>query len=283
MDPQQSTSNPAGNSTENEHHEVGSPGEQLAPMSQGAPQSAPLQEEVTQGPFQSSFLASPRPSQGPVPPLARPTSSNTFADAEKSEVEAMPTISYRGIQGDVPVDARVGRHATLRPVTSERVYTGLSAARRSTIDYLVPVEQQQSVAQRIEPTLKHARDENSKLNLKAKSAKWSINIASGLQVFFGALTTGVAAMRLDGKQLGIATTVLGIMTTLVGAFLTKVRAEGEPEQSMIQAHDLNLFVRRCEVFQTDHGHEFGDRFTDDIKQYREELETILRRKGSDEP
>ena len=221
MDPQQSTSNPAGNSTENEHHEVGSPGEQLAPMSQGAPQSAPLQEEVTQGPFQSSFLASPRPSQGPVPPLARPTSSNTFADAEKSEVEAMPTISYRGIQGDVPVDARVGRHATLRPVTGERVYTGLSAARRSTIDYLVPVEQQvsffnryrsiivggyliltaqQSVAQRIEPTLKHARDENSKLNLKAKSAKWSINIASGLQVFFGALTTGVAAMRLDGKQ-----------------------------------------------------------------------------------
>ena len=71
------------------------------------------------------------------------------------------------------------------------------------------------------------------------------------------------------------------MTTLVGAFLTKVRAEGEPEQSMIQAHDLNLFVRRCEVFQTDHGHEFGDRFTDDIKQYREELETILRRKGSE--
>ena len=146
MDPQQSTSNPAGNSTENEHHEVGSPDEQLAPMSQGAPQSAPLQEEVTQGPFrqQSPLLESPQPLQGPIPPLARPTSSNTFAYAEKPEVEAIPTISYRGIQGDVPVDARVGRHATLRPVTGERVYTGLSAARRSTIDYLVPVEQQVS-------------------------------------------------------------------------------------------------------------------------------------------
>jgi hypothetical protein len=67
----------------------------------------------------------------------------------------------------------------------------------------------------------------------------------------------------------------------VGAFLTKVRAAGEPEQSMIQAHDLNLFVRKCEAFQADHGHEVGGRSLDDVKQYREELETILRRKGSE--
>lgn len=71
------------------------------------------------------------------------------------------------------------------------------------------------------------------------------------------------------------------MATLVGAFLTKVRAAGEPEQSMIQAHDLNLFVRKCETFQADHGHEVGGTFIDDVKQYREELETILRRKGSE--
>jgi len=97
-------------------------------------------------------------------------------------------------------------------------------------------------------------------------------------------------------QLGIATTVLGengshrihfrrsnnlfqgILTTLAGAFLTKVRAGGEPETSTIQAHDLNQFVRKCEAFQIDHGHEVGDRHNDEIKQYRDDLELILRQK-----
>ncbi len=70
----------------------------------------------------------------------------------------------------------------------------------------------------------------------------------------------------------------GILTTLAGAFLTKVRAGGEPETSTIQAHDLNQFVRKCEAFQIDHGHEVGDRHNDEIKQYRDDLELILRQK-----
>lgn len=148
MDPQQPTSNPAETSTENEHREAGYSSEQPAPLSQRAPQSAPLQEETTQGPFrqQSPFSEFSRPLQGPVPLIARPTSSNTFSYGEKPEVEAMPGSGlHKGALGDVPVDARVSRHATLRaPMTGERVYTGLNAARRSTIDYLVPVEPQVS-------------------------------------------------------------------------------------------------------------------------------------------
>lgn len=100
-------------------------------------------------------------------------------------------------------------------------------------------------------------------------------------------------------QLGIATTILGenrshrvrfwqsdspfsgILATLTGAFLTKVRAGGEPETSSIQAHDLNQFVRKCEAFQVDYGHEVGVRHNDEIKQYRDDLELILRQKQTE--
>lgn len=147
MDPQQPTSNPAETSTENEQREAGYSSEPPAPLSQGAPQSPPLQEETTQGPFrqQSPLSEFSRPLQGPVPLTARPTSSHIFGYGEKPDrdIEAIPASGLH--RGDVPVDARVSRHATLRaPMTGERVYTGLNAARRSTIDYLVPVEHQVS-------------------------------------------------------------------------------------------------------------------------------------------
>jgi len=279
MDSRPTTGDPVETSEEREHHEAGPSSEQPAPMSQGAPQSAPLPEEAGQGPYQQPLHLGPsRPLQVPAP-TARHALNLTFGHAEKPEIEAASS-TYRGDPVEVPPDGRVSRYATMRKPVSG-VYTGQSAARRSTIDYLVPVEQQ-TVSQRLEATLKHARSEREKFNLRANGAKWSINVASGVQVFLGALTTGLAAMRLDGKQLGIATTVLGILTTLAGAFLTKVRAGGEPETSTIQAHDLNQFVRKCEAFQIDHGHEVGDRHNDEIKQYRDDLELILRQKQIDE-
>ena len=47
------------------------------------------------------------------------------------------------------------------------------------------------------------------------------------------------------------------MSTLAGAFLTKVRAEQEPEQSIRTADRLNIFIRKCEDFIIDHGEEDG--------------------------
>ena len=148
MDSRPTTGDPVETSEEREHHEAGASSEQPASMSQGAPQSAPFPEEAGQGPSQQSPYSGPsRPLQAPGP-SARHASNLIFGQAEKPEIEAIPVSSpYRGGDpGEVPLDARVGRHATMRkPVSGAgRVYAGQSAARRSTIDYLVPVEQQAS-------------------------------------------------------------------------------------------------------------------------------------------
>src|SRR6266550_7351498 len=133
MDSRPTTGDLVETSEEREHHEAGTSSEQPAPMSQGAPQSTPSPEEVGQGPYQL-HSGPPRPLQVPAP-TARHSSNIAFGHAEKPEIEAVPASStYRGDPGEVPPDVRVSRYATMRKPVSG-VYTGQSAARRSTIDY----------------------------------------------------------------------------------------------------------------------------------------------------
>lgn len=59
--------------------------------------------------------------------------------------------------------------------------------------------------------------------------------------------------------------------------MAKVRADGEPEQSLLLAHDLDLFIRKCEDFDTDCGHEDGNKFDDKIHELRNEFDQIMRK------
>ncbi|KAF8635065.1 hypothetical protein AX15_000557 [Amanita polypyramis BW_CC] len=187
-------------------------------------------------------------------------------------------------RGEVPfsVEPRVSRYPTQRTAGSERVYnksrTG-DPARRSTIDWVVPVEerpvQRRTVEERLRPTIKHALRQGNKLKRKARITKWVINVIVGIQVLLGGLTTGIAAARLDGKQLGIATAILGILTTLSSSFLARLRSVEEPETSIVRAHEIDSFMRRCEAFCLDSGHETGERINEQVENFRHQFESLL--------
>ena len=51
--------------------------------------------------------------------------------------------------------------------------------------------------------MEHAIKERDKLKMKARTAKWSINVAAGLQIFLGSLTTGLSAIRLNGQKVRV--------------------------------------------------------------------------------
>lgn len=151
--------------------------------------------------------------------------------------------------------------------------------RSTTLDWVVPVEERSvirhTVEERIAPTFEHAVRERDKLKMRARTAKWSINIAAALQIFLGSMTTGLSAIGLDGKHFGVATTVLGILATLTGAFLARVRATDEPETSLIRAHDLDSFIRDCEAFRLDCGLDTGDRYDQRVEEFRRRFEMLL--------
>ncbi|KIL64051.1 hypothetical protein M378DRAFT_11783 [Amanita muscaria Koide BX008] len=163
--------------------------------------------------------------------------------------------------------------STLRP------RTGDSMMRSTTLDWVVPIEERSvirhTVEERIAPTLEHAIRERDKLKMRARTAKWSINIAAAMQIFLGSMTTGLSAIGLDGKHFGVATTVLGILATLTGAFLARVRATDEPETSLIRAHDLDSFIRDCEAFRLDCGLDTGDRYDQRVEEFRRRFEMLL--------
>ncbi|KAG6839999.1 hypothetical protein H0H93_004852, partial [Arthromyces matolae] len=84
-------------------------------------------------------------------------------------------------------------------------FEATSPGPRSGIDYIVPVDEKTSrektVGERLEPTLLTAISEKDKYVLKAKMTGYALNIAIGLQVLLGALTTGLASVSAStGSQ-----------------------------------------------------------------------------------
>ena len=67
--------------------------------------------------------------------------------------------------------------------------------------------------------------------------------------------------------------ILGILSTLAGAYLGHIRASDEPETSLLRAHELESFVRKCEHFILDFGCDASDKPM--IKELREHFETIM--------
>ncbi len=136
-------------------------------------------------------------------------------------------------------------------------------------------------------------------------------VGSGLQVLLGALTTGLSAAT-SGKQvrfhliryellelnalllldldrhinhrwehnpyssLRAALTLLaGGISTMVASYLARARGSNEPELSITRVKDLEQFIRKCEAFQMDHGHDTGHAFDSQLETFRRQYEELL--------
>ncbi|KAG9312529.1 hypothetical protein JVU11DRAFT_6924 [Chiua virens] len=105
-----------------------------------------------------------------------------------------------------------------------------------------------TIGERLAPTIKNAEEEREKCAEAAQWKSYAINVAIGLQVLLGALTTALAAAVASAKQ-------ASSLSTLVAAYLARVRGSGEPELSIMRVKDLEHFIRDCRAFELDHGHE----------------------------
>ncbi|KAI4519286.1 hypothetical protein K523DRAFT_238664 [Schizophyllum commune Tattone D] len=117
--------------------------------------------------------------------------------------------------------------------------------------------QARTLGQRLKPTIDAATRERNRAARKARISGWAINIAIGLQVTLGTLTTMLSAITV-GRETSIVTAVLGGLATLVASYSARVRGTDEPEASLRRVKDMELFIRECEAFQTDHFHVVDD-------------------------
>ncbi|KAG1766707.1 hypothetical protein EDD22DRAFT_877920 [Suillus occidentalis] len=147
----------------------------------------------------------------------------------------------------------------MRGLSRRTVVSGQAPASNSGLGWIVPVEEKphrRTIGERLDPTIANAERERTQYTIKAKMTGYALNIAIGMQVLLGALTTGLAA-ALSGKQVSIGTTILGGMSTLVASYLARTRGSNEPELSITRVKDLDQFLRDCLAFKMDHGHEYG--------------------------
>ncbi|KAF9534016.1 hypothetical protein CPB83DRAFT_844969 [Crepidotus variabilis] len=154
------------------------------------------------------------------------------------------------------------RTVEYRPNLGRRV---TSATRRSNIDWIVPMAEGDfpekgrglTYGERLAPTLLEANNERLKFARKAKVAGWMLNIAIGLQVLLGSLTTGLSAVATSGKSMAIPTTILGALATIVASYLARARGLNEPQASIARTKSLDQFIRECKAFDMDCGHLTG--------------------------
>ncbi|KAF5347805.1 hypothetical protein D9756_010274 [Leucocoprinus leucothites] len=177
----------------------------------------------------------------------------------------------------VPILGTATSHPTIERST-ERSRTLKSA----TVDWLTPsVEDKQSpertLGERLDPTLEVARTERDKYAAKAKLTGWALNIAIGLQVVLGAMTTGLSVVT-TGRQTSIMTAILGGFATIVASFLARARGSHEPELSITRAKDLEQFIRECEAFKMDYGLFRGSQNPEQsakVETFRDRFEDLL--------
>ncbi|KAJ7262744.1 hypothetical protein B0H12DRAFT_1104260 [Mycena haematopus] len=158
-------------------------------------------------------------------------------------------------------------------------YRSSGQRRPSELDWIIPVEpkrepRQKTFQERIDPTLKHAKLEREKCELKARMTGYALNIAIGLQVLLGALTTGIAAAT-TGRQTSIATSILGGFATIVASYLARARGSNEPELSTARAKDLDQYIRECEIFILDYGLSTGNEHDSKLNTLRDRYEELL--------
>ncbi|OJA11341.1 hypothetical protein AZE42_04929 [Rhizopogon vesiculosus] len=114
----------------------------------------------------------------------------------------------------------------------------------------------ENLQQRLQPTIDDAEKKRTQYEIKAKWTSYTLNIAIGLQVLLGALTTGLSA-SLSSNQVKVALPLLGGLATIVASYLARARGSNEPELSITRVKDLDKFLRTCDAFVRDYGHEYG--------------------------
>ncbi|KAJ7133181.1 hypothetical protein C8R44DRAFT_21858 [Mycena epipterygia] len=160
----------------------------------------------------------------------------------------------------------------------QSTYNG-SQRRLTELDWILPVEPKRearpkTLQERLLPTVETARAERVKYELKAKLTGYALNIAIGLQVLLGSLTTGLSVVT-TGRQTSIMTTILGGLSTVVASYLARSRGSNEPELSIIRCKDLEQFIRECEIFMLDFGHISGNEHDEKLTALRDRYEELL--------
>ncbi|KAF8642448.1 hypothetical protein AX16_009488 [Volvariella volvacea WC 439] len=169
----------------------------------------------------------------------------------------------------------------MRSLDATHGYAGGSMhARRSGLDWIVPSleekapNRERTVGERLGPTIKNAKTERDKYIVKARMTGYALNIAIGLQVLLGALTTGLSAVT-TGRTTSVVTAILGGFSTIVASYLARARGSNEPELSITRVKDLEQFIRESEAFDLDHGHETGDVHDATLNGFRNRFEELL--------
>ncbi|SJL06563.1 uncharacterized protein ARMOST_09904 [Armillaria ostoyae] len=146
------------------------------------------------------------------------------------------------------------------------------------LDWIVPYESKihvKSVEERMLPTIIAAGVERKKYVERAMMKGYTMNIAIGIQLLVGALTTAISAL-VTGREITIVLPILGGISTLTAAFLTRARGSNEPERSLMVAKDLEQFIRECKAFLVDFGSSTEDVHKREVQRLRNRFEEILR-------
>lgn len=165
------------------------------------------------------------------------------------------------------------------PPMTRTIDTHTPPGRRSGIDWIVPVDEKAgnrpcSLGDRLELTLANAIAEKEKYAWKAKVTAWALNVAIGLQVLLGSLTTGLSAVT-SGRQTSIMTAILGGLSTVVASYLARARGSNEPELSITRVKDLEQFIRECQAFKLDYGATLGSELDPRLNALRGRFEELL--------
>jgi len=217
---------------------------------------------------QSSHNPGSAPGHGPRSESPQPLSADDTATRQMSGASYLPKL---------PEDVQIPPTIAQVPRSDYRSSSGRH--RQSELDYIVPMEPKReprpkNYEQRIRPTLTHAQLERERCQQKARLTGYALNIAIGLQVGLGALTTGLSAVT-SGRQTSIATSILGGMSTLVASYLARARGSNEPELSITRVHDLDQYIRECEIFILDYGHMTGNEHDSKLTALRDNFEELL--------
>ncbi|KAJ7673465.1 hypothetical protein B0H17DRAFT_1083090 [Mycena rosella] len=217
---------------------------------------------------------SPRPASGSLDE-APPDDAHTrpLRDASLPRLPAEAAILHPpGVPGPAS-------HPDTRNFSRPSLLRDNPQRRRSEVDWIVPVDPKReprpkTLQERIWPTLETAIAERSKYELKARMTGYALNIAIGLQVVLGALTTGLSAVT-TGRQTSVVTSILGGFSTIVASYLARARGSNEPELSIARSKDLDQYIRECETFVLDFGHITGDEHDARLNVLRHRFEDLL--------
>ncbi|KAH9020197.1 hypothetical protein EDB84DRAFT_1622993 [Lactarius hengduanensis] len=150
------------------------------------------------------------------------------------------------------------------------------AADSSVGDSSLDQTREKTVALRLKSTIDSATQERDKAAQKAKWTGLALNIALGLQVLMGALTTALGA-ALSGKNFRHRSRYpsSAVRQRSWQSYLARMRGSNEPSTSLLRAKALNHFLREIHAFALDHGHEVGREWDDRVNGFRLGLENML--------